>query len=238
MIKKSIDNIKATDTQKNDIYKRICADYEKSEKTVIVLNVMYSGKYLNDNMGHEIINLFKADNEIEKVFMEYLFKDRVEVTSKELTKSLYRITKMIRDIQDNDKNEKSLFVNNIINYSVILTILFFLVGVILILFPDMKILTISYAISVLMIILGIDPGLAIVGFGVVEKVGGKTRMIDYGVITTPKEDRLPVRLKKIYDSLTEKEQEIVRRARNTPSITSTCTVRSGCIPCWCCPTAL
>ena len=52
-----------------------------------------------------------------------------------------------------------------------------------------------------MIILGIDPGLAIVGFGVVEKVGGKTRMIDYGVITTPKEDRLPVRLKKIYDRM-------------------------------------
>ena len=46
-------------------------------------------------------------------------------------------------------------VNNIINYSVILTILFFLVGVILILYPDMKILTISYAISILMIVLGI-----------------------------------------------------------------------------------
>ena len=35
-----------------------------NEKPVIVLNVMYSGKYLNDNMGHEIINLFKADNEL------------------------------------------------------------------------------------------------------------------------------------------------------------------------------
>lgn len=46
-------------------------------------------------------------------------------------------------------------VNNIINYSVLLTILFFLVGAILILFPDMKILTISYAISIIMILLGI-----------------------------------------------------------------------------------
>lgn len=45
--------------------------------------------------------------------------------------------------------------NNIINYSIILTILFFLVGVILILFPDMKILTISYAISILLILLGV-----------------------------------------------------------------------------------
>lgn len=44
--------------------------------------------------------------------------------------------------------------NNIINYSIVLTILFFLIGVILILFPDMKILTISYAISVLLIFLG------------------------------------------------------------------------------------
>lgn len=32
---------------------------------VIVLNAMYSGKYLDKNMGHEIINLFKADKEIE-----------------------------------------------------------------------------------------------------------------------------------------------------------------------------
>lgn len=45
--------------------------------------------------------------------------------------------------------------NNIINYSVVLTILFFLIGVILILFPDMKILTISYAISILLILLGL-----------------------------------------------------------------------------------
>ncbi|MEE0235271.1 MAG: hypothetical protein UD961_03820 [Bacteroidales bacterium] len=44
---------------------------EKSEKTVIVLNAMYSGKYLNDNMGHEIINLFKADNEIEVDGVKY-----------------------------------------------------------------------------------------------------------------------------------------------------------------------
>ncbi|MBE6881181.1 MAG: carbohydrate ABC transporter substrate-binding protein [Ruminococcaceae bacterium] len=33
MIKKSIDKITATEKQKKDIYERICADYEKSEKT-------------------------------------------------------------------------------------------------------------------------------------------------------------------------------------------------------------
>lgn len=52
-----------------------------------------------------------------------------------------------------------------------------------------------------MIILGIDPGLAIVGFGVIEKGKFKTNVIDYGVINTPKEDTLPIRLKKIYDGM-------------------------------------
>ena len=32
MIKKSIDKIRATNTQKKDIYERICADYEKNKK--------------------------------------------------------------------------------------------------------------------------------------------------------------------------------------------------------------
>ena len=52
-----------------------------------------------------------------------------------------------------------------------------------------------------MIILGIDPGYAIVGFGVIEKIGSNIRVIDYGVITTPKEDNMPKRLNDIYDSL-------------------------------------
>ncbi|MBE5757362.1 MAG: crossover junction endodeoxyribonuclease RuvC [Clostridiales bacterium] len=52
-----------------------------------------------------------------------------------------------------------------------------------------------------MIILGIDPGYAIVGFGIIEKGKYKTEVIDYGVITTPKEDPLPIRLKSIYDGM-------------------------------------
>ena len=36
-----------------------------------------------------------------------------------------------------------------------------------------------------MIILGIDPGLAIVGWGVIESVRGQMRPIAYGAITTP-----------------------------------------------------
>ena len=55
-----------------------------------------------------------------------------------------------------------------------------------------------------MIILGIDPGYAIVGYGVIEKNrNGSVNVLDYGVITTPKEDSMPVRLKTIYDSLVQ-----------------------------------
>ncbi len=52
-----------------------------------------------------------------------------------------------------------------------------------------------------MIILGIDPGYAIVGYGVIEKVGSRTNVIDYGVITTHKDERMCDRLVKIADAL-------------------------------------
>ncbi len=48
-----------------------------------------------------------------------------------------------------------------------------------------------------MIILGIDPGYATVGFGILESNGSRHKAIEYGVITTPKEDSLPKRLAKI-----------------------------------------
>lgn len=53
-----------------------------------------------------------------------------------------------------------------------------------------------------MIILGIDPGLATVGFGIIEKVGNKTIALDYGVITTPPSHTLPTRLNTIYQGIT------------------------------------
>ena len=46
-----------------------------------------------------------------------------------------------------------------------------------------------------MIILGIDPGLATLGYGFLEKDGrGNVSVLDYGVVLTPKEERLPARL--------------------------------------------
>ena len=50
-------------------------------------------------------------------------------------------------------------------------------------------------------ILGIDPGYAIVGFGIIDYNGYDNKVIDYGVIETPKEDPLPIRLQHIEESL-------------------------------------
>lgn len=52
-----------------------------------------------------------------------------------------------------------------------------------------------------MIILGIDPGLAIVGYGVLESVKGKVTPLDYGVINTPADMRTPLRLQRIHKGL-------------------------------------
>ena len=46
-----------------------------------------------------------------------------------------------------------------------------------------------------MIIVGLDPGLATLGYGVIEKdARGNCRAVDCGVVVTPKEEGLPVRL--------------------------------------------
>lgn len=52
-------------------------------------------------------------------------------------------------------------------------------------------------------ILGIDPGTAIVGFGVIDANGAKKTMIDAGVIRTPAHQPAAERLITIYDELTE-----------------------------------
>ena len=45
-----------------------------------------------------------------------------------------------------------------------------------------------------MIILGIDPGFAITGYGIIKKVGNRFQTIDYGAITTKAGIPLPKRL--------------------------------------------
>lgn len=52
-----------------------------------------------------------------------------------------------------------------------------------------------------MVILGIDPGFAIVGFGVVEMVCGRARLIQCGAVTTPAGEALPARLLQIAEDM-------------------------------------
>ena len=54
-----------------------------------------------------------------------------------------------------------------------------------------------------MIILGIDPGLATLGYACVEKKGNDFKKIDYGTITTPADMKNVNRLEKIYNELNE-----------------------------------
>jgi crossover junction endodeoxyribonuclease RuvC len=51
-------------------------------------------------------------------------------------------------------------------------------------------------------IIGIDPGTGILGFGVIDVMNGKVKMVDAGVITTPAHTPLPDRLEEIYNGLT------------------------------------
>ncbi|MEG0050911.1 MAG: crossover junction endodeoxyribonuclease RuvC [Terrisporobacter sp.] len=52
-----------------------------------------------------------------------------------------------------------------------------------------------------MIILGIDPGIAIVGYGILEYKNNKFRVIDYGAITTPSTMSNTKRLERIYKGI-------------------------------------
>jgi len=54
-----------------------------------------------------------------------------------------------------------------------------------------------------MIILGIDPGLATIGYGVVNKENQNISLIDYGIISTPAKMPLPRRLSIIFNDMQE-----------------------------------
>lgn len=54
-----------------------------------------------------------------------------------------------------------------------------------------------------MIVLGIDPGTAALGYGVVERTGGSLRAVDYGCVVTTPDMALPDRLLHIHEALVE-----------------------------------
>ena len=57
------------------------------------------------------------------------------------------------------------------------------------------------------LVLGIDPGTAITGYGLVWGEGDDLKLVDYGAITTPSYESLPERLREIYHQLTTLIQE-------------------------------
>ncbi|MBR7187187.1 MAG: crossover junction endodeoxyribonuclease RuvC [Clostridia bacterium] len=54
-----------------------------------------------------------------------------------------------------------------------------------------------------MIILGIDPGLATLGYGVIEVVNDKRRLIQFGTLTTPAGQPMPLRLRAIFQGMNQ-----------------------------------
>ena len=51
-------------------------------------------------------------------------------------------------------------------------------------------------------ILGIDPGYATIGFGLIEAARGQTQMLNYGAISTPPGVPFPRRLEILFDDMT------------------------------------
>jgi crossover junction endodeoxyribonuclease RuvC len=54
-----------------------------------------------------------------------------------------------------------------------------------------------------MIVLGIDPGTAALGYGIVQRTGGVLRAVDYGCLTTSPDSSLPERLRAIHAHVVE-----------------------------------
>ncbi len=54
-----------------------------------------------------------------------------------------------------------------------------------------------------MIILGVDPGTAAMGYGIVERTGGRVREVDHGVFTTSPDLPMPQRLLAIHGLVDE-----------------------------------
>ena len=54
-----------------------------------------------------------------------------------------------------------------------------------------------------MVILGLDPGTATTGYGVIRVLGNRFQMLEYGIISTPAKNPMEKRLEMIYDNLQE-----------------------------------
>ncbi len=52
-------------------------------------------------------------------------------------------------------------------------------------------------------ILGLDPGTAITGYGIIDAIDGRLSLVTYGVIRTTAEDPAPARLQVIYEEIVD-----------------------------------
>ncbi|MFN0020146.1 MAG: crossover junction endodeoxyribonuclease RuvC [Pirellulaceae bacterium] len=52
-------------------------------------------------------------------------------------------------------------------------------------------------------VLGIDPGLNITGYAVVEKVGGKLKLVEAGVVRGKSRGDMPARLKEVFEGVSD-----------------------------------
>ena len=69
-----------------------------------------------------------------------------------------------------------------------------------------------------MIILGIDPGLSISGYGIMRKVASKIDIIDYGAVRFSSKNSLEIRVGQFYETFNEKikKEQISLLALETP----------------------
>ncbi len=61
--------------------------------------------------------------------------------------------------------------------------------------------------GIILLVLGIDPGTAICGYGLVDVTGNRLKALHYGAVVTEKDMAAALRLKKIYDALTSVIEE-------------------------------
>ena len=91
---------------------------------IIVLNKLFRGEYLNDNLGHEVINLFKSDNGKNYVYLNESGKFPPEYADKIKCMLLVKLGRTntvevigkaegLHDVYNPENTERDEFVNQI-----------------------------------------------------------------------------------------------------------------------------
>lgn len=76
-------------------------------------------------------------------------------------------------------------------------------------------------------VLGIDPGLAATGFGLIESDRGRLRCLHFGVVTTSADEPAGDRLRRIYDAIVELARKYVPEIAGVESLYFTKNITSA-----------